>query len=175
MSSAQISDHGVVVVNKVGRVDVWTARGWAIGLMILGLFMAACGEGASAGSRRVSTPGAGSCAFSFTNENLAMRAWAFDGTITSIGTLRDSRLGEVSSATFTVNKWFRGGSDRAVTIQFEFPSSEGYGVSPEVGKRFLVSGESRWGGEPLSDPIAWGCGFTREWTESESQSWTSVF
>lgn len=104
-----------------------------------------------------------------------MRAWAFDGTITSIGTVRDSRLGDVSSATFTINNWYRGGTSRTVTVQYEFPSSEDYGVRPEVGERLLVSGESRWGGEPLSDPIAWGCGFTREWTESESQSWTSVF
>jgi hypothetical protein len=40
-----------------------------------------------------------------------------------------------------------------------------------MGSRLLVSGEPRWGGTPLEDPIAWGCGFTRYYDSGTAKSW----
>jgi hypothetical protein len=40
-------------------------------------------------------------------------------------------------------------------------------VSP--GQRLLVSGEPRWGGEPLDDAIAWECGFTTSFTDAAAE------
>jgi hypothetical protein len=157
----------------VRHVMATTRRHWLTGFALVALVVAGCGD--SAAEEPTRTPSDGSCAFSFNHENLAMRAWAFDGTIKTLGTVRDARLGDVPGATFTVNRWYRGGSNPTVTVQFEFPTGESYGIRSGVGKRLLVSGEARWGGEPLDNPVAWGCGFTREWTETESQNWATAF
>ena len=45
------------------------------------------------------------------------------------------------------------------------------GTEAELGTRLLVSGEPRWGGDALDEPIAWPCGFTRPWTEEEAAEW----
>lgn len=44
-----------------------------------------------------------------------------------------------------------------------------------AGTRLLVTGEPRWGGAPLDEPVAWGCGFTQAWTTAAAQRWTEVF
>jgi hypothetical protein len=44
----------------------------------------------------------------------------------------------------------------------------------QVGERLLVSGEPRWGGEPLDDAIAWERGFTGPFSEALSREWASA-
>jgi hypothetical protein len=44
-----------------------------------------------------------------------------------------------------------------------------------VGSRLLVSGEPRFGGAALDDPIAWACGFTRWYNEADAQTWEQAF
>ena len=118
--------------------------------------------------------GSPSCAFTYSPSTLAERTWAFDGTLVSSGATEDSHLGQVPSATFAVNHWYRGGSGNQVTVQFEVGAISEYVPNVEVGERLLVAGESRWGGEPLDDPVAWGCGFTQPWAADTATSWTSA-
>jgi hypothetical protein len=139
------------------------------------LLATACGDATESSRVTRAIESSGTCAFAPTDDNLVLRTWAFDGTIHSLGTVRDSQLGEIPSATFTVNRWYKGGADRTVTVQFRFPTGETHGIRSEVGQRLLVSGEPRHGGEPLDDPVAWGCGFTRVWTATESERWVSLF
>ena len=115
-----------------------------------------------------------SCAFSYSPTTLAQRSWAFDGTLVSVGSLDDSHLGAVPSATFSVKQWFRGGSGDRVTVQFQIGRISESGPNVGTGARLLVAGEPRWGGQPLNDPVAWGCGFTQLWTESAAESWADA-
>jgi hypothetical protein len=115
-----------------------------------------------------------SCAFEFSPSTLAERAWAFDGTLVSFGVIEDSNLGQVPSATFAVNHWYRGGSGDQITVQFETGLMSESAPNAAAGARLLVAGESRWGGQPLDDPVAWGCGFTQPWTADAAASWTNA-
>lgn len=66
---------------------------------------------------------------------------------------------------FEVHRWFKGATAPEVGVWIEnlnIESSVG-AVEAEPGTRLLVSGEPRWGGDPLEDPIAWPCGFTQPW------------
>lgn len=47
-------------------------------------------------------------------------------------------------------------------------------MTADVGTRLLVSGEPRWGGEPLEDPLAWTCGFTQPWSEDAAAEWEAA-
>jgi hypothetical protein len=108
------------------------------------------------------------------------RAFSFDGTVSRIGEPYDdsdqARYGG-AAVTFTVNEWFRGGSGRTVTVDMDVPDPGGSGTDDgrtppyAVGSRLLVSGEPRLGGPPLSEPIAWGCGFTRPYTANLADEW----
>ena len=44
----------------------------------------------------------------------------------------------------------------------------------QIGTRLLVSGTPRWGGAPLADPIAWGCGFTRYYSRATAAEWSTA-
>jgi hypothetical protein len=74
-----------------------------------------------------------------------------------------------------VGAGFSGGRGSTVTVDLP-PSRTGLAEASEVGPRYapgsrlLVSGESRWGGAPLTDPIAYTCGFTRPY-DSTATSW----
>lgn len=125
-------------------------------------------------SANVGVVTAASCAFEYDPAALAERAWAFDGTLVSLGTLEDSHLGSVPAATFTVNHWYRGGSGNGVTVQFETGPIAEYVPDTEIGARLPVTGEPRWGGQPLDDPVAWGCGFTQAWTADAAESWANA-
>jgi hypothetical protein len=52
------------------------------------------------------------------------------------------------------------------------PSDPGYAYG--AGSRLLVSGEARWGGSPLEHPIAWGCGFSRNYDPETATTWRDV-
>ena len=120
------------------------------------------------------------CVEVYSPETLANRSFAFDGTVRSIEERTDPKLpageGESSWVTFEVNQWFAGGSADTIGIWMDalnVETSTG-SVSAEVGTRLLVSGEPRWGGEPLEDPLAWTCGFTQEWTEQAAAEWEAA-
>jgi hypothetical protein len=116
-----------------------------------------------------------SCAFGYSAATLAQRSWAFDGTLVSLGTLADSHLGPVASATFSVEHWYRGGHGDNVTVEFEVGSDAEHVQDASPGARLLVAGEPRWGGEPLDEPVAWGCGFSQQWTADAARSWADAF
>ncbi len=115
------------------------------------------------------------CIEQYSPTTLKKRAFAFDGTITSIGPVATNKYDDghldTASVTFTVNEWFIGGTAPTVVVDLMAPTSGGI---PEyeppayaVGTRLLVSGEPRWGGAPLKDAIAWSCGgFTRYYEPS---------
>jgi hypothetical protein len=108
------------------------------------------------------------------------RAFAFDGTVTAIGPARTDREPDSGSVGvgFEVHEWFAGGSSGTVVIDMTRPDIQRVEeMAPEygVGTRMLVSGEPRWGGAPLEDPIAWGCGFTRYYDEATADAWRKAF
>ena len=149
------------------------------------LWVCAC-SGASqgagvTGSTRLPAAGAiqtgtGSCATSFTSATLAARSWAFDGTLTRTATGHDSHLGPIPVATFRVKHWFKGGSAATATVEWDAISTgEGADLGGGRGSRHLVSGEPRWGGKALSDPVAWGCGFTQRWSLDAAHAWKAAF
>ena len=125
---------------------------------------------------------AASCAFSYNDETLSERGFAFDGTVTAIA--------EPSEATdedpyvnveFTINHWFRGDGPSTVTVgMFQPPganSTDGNSSRPQwdVGSRLLISGESQYSAGILIDPVAWFCGFSRTYDEATADSWRDVF
>lgn len=118
---------------------------------------------------------AASCAFEYNDATLAERSWAFDGTLLSISTGQDSKLGSVGTATFIVNHWYKGGAGPEVTIQYEQGPISEFAPAVDAGARLLVTGEPRWGGQPLDDAIAWACGFTQPWTPTAADQWLRVF
>lgn len=99
----------------------------------------------------------------------------------AIGTQGDSGYPlQDTRVTFAVNHWYRGGSQSEVTVDMWAPSQyddeEGeFGASYGIGSRLLVSGEPRWGGEPLDAAVAWSCGFTRYWDEDTDAEWDAIF
>lgn len=123
---------------------------------------------------------AASCAERYSPRAVADRAFAFDGVVVEVGEPTSDRgdggdLG-LAGVTFAVREWFSGGAGSEVTVDMP-PAVEGSsqlsegGPSYETGSRLLVSGEPRWGGKAMSDPIAWGCGFTRYYDPATSESW----
>ena len=138
------------------------------------------------GGRRgeLPTSGAASCVATWTEDRpiAEQRDFAFDGVVTDIGPGRTNRpdSGELGlvSVTFRVQEWFAGGTGPEVAVDMDPPLQEGQGRSGSdddpayaVGSRLLVSGAPRWGGAPLEDPIAWGCGFTRYYDQDTADSW----
>jgi hypothetical protein len=119
---------------------------------------------------------AASCVEEYNPENVATRAFAFDGTVTGIGRHQNDGYVRVS---FAVNQWFQGADRSTVTIDMAPPSSKAYETSVhggpyEVGSRLLVSGQPRWGGHPLKAALAWGCGFTRLYDQATADAWPSA-
>jgi hypothetical protein len=153
-----------------------------------GLLAAGCGGEGEDGSEvedAVAPPAAAaSCVETYSAEALARRAFAFDGTIVSVELREDPTLSDsvgetamVPWVTFDVNRWYKGGSGEQVGIWVEHlgtPTSAG-AIGGEPGARLLVTGEPRWGGEPLEDPIAWPCGFTQPYSEGAAAEWEDAF
>ena len=106
---------------------------------------------------------------------LRQRAFAFDGTVVGIETRVDSKHPdgdqERSWVTFQVHRWFRGGTADEVPIWFD--GRREFGLDPGV--RLLVSGQPRWGGAPLDNPIAWPGAFTRPWDKGTADEWAAAF
>lgn len=151
------------------------------------------GAGTSTGSREPArsgpplpvrtgpVPGDGraSCVEGYDSTTIGHRSFAFDGTVTALGPGTTNRPGtgrlDTVAVTFAVNEWFTGGTGATVTVDLMSPASTGSGNEVplyEQGTRLLVSGEPRWGGDPLQDPIAWSCGgFTRYYEPAVADDW----
>lgn len=124
--------------------------------------------------------GVAECAAEYTPEAIAERAFAFDGTVLSVG--EADRVGEagepVVPVRFVVHTWYHGGDGAMVTVDLPAPLAAGIGGARRgpvyaVGTRLLVSGEVPEG-TPLDLPVAWGCGFTRYHDVATAAAWASV-
>lgn len=118
-----------------------------------------------------------SCVETYSGATIDNRDFAFDGTVVAIGPGATSNSGSgglgTAAVTFRVNEWFKGGSDDTVTVDMGASTSSAKHQAPayEEGTRLLVSGEPRWGGEPLNEAIAWSCGFTRYYEPAVADEW----
>ncbi|WP_161965218.1 hypothetical protein [Ornithinimicrobium cerasi] len=121
--------------------------------------------------------GAAACVESYSLDTLQNRGFAFDGIVVRLGPSVTDRGDDgdlnLVGVTFQVREWFDGGDADEVTVDLQVV---GEGTAEEdlpfrVGTRLLVSGEARWGGEPMDSPIAWGCGFTRYYDEETAKAW----
>ena len=142
---------------------------------------AEAGDGATA-QGTVPFGGVESCVEGYSPAAVAGRAFAFDGTVTAIGSSISNRAGaqlDLVAVTFRVNKWFRGGTGGAVTVDWYPPAQRNSATDSSlgsygVGTRLLVSGEPRWGGAALDAPIAWTCGFTRYYDPQTAAEWAKA-
>jgi hypothetical protein len=99
------------------------------------------------------------CVESYDLNTLANREVAFDGTLASM---------DGDQVTFTVNRWFTGGSGDEATFNangLTGITSLG-GPSLEPGQRYLVSG---------SGGFVWACGFTMTYDTGIAGQWATVF
>ena len=107
--------------------------------------------------------------------------FAFDGIVLAIespGLSNRPGFGwlDLVSVTLRVGEWFAGGAGPEAKVDMDPPMApqggrSGGDLSYAVGSRLLVSGRPRWGGAPLEQPIAWGCGFTRYYDRETAVSW----
>ncbi len=83
------------------------------------------------------------------------------------------------AVTFQVHEWFKGGDANSAVVDMTQPSTTAKGIdetvpSYQVGTRLLVSGMPRWGGAPLDEAIARGCGFTRYYGPERAAEWAAA-
>lgn len=124
---------------------------------------------------------AASCVSIYTPAELMKRAFAFDGTVLKV--VRDL-AGPMPSylVTLQVHEWFMPteGALRLTVRTYNPPEGSGEQVSTDfpdyaVGSRLLITGEPLWGGtNPLKNPIAWGCGFSRPFSTVDAATWRKV-
>jgi hypothetical protein len=101
--------------------------------------------------------GVGIC-IAFSVEELAMRDFAIDGTVTAV---------DGDQVTFAVNESFIGDLSGSVTLtapETSQTSLEG-GIELVQGERYLVSGDEN---------TVWGCGFTQAYSESAAAEWATA-
>jgi hypothetical protein len=112
-------------------------------------------------------------------ERMPAPTFAFDGTVAGIGAQppADPVTGPAVHVpvTFTVNRWFRGGSGERVTVAMSPPAPGSSSVVDEhgpgytIGSRLLVSGSD--GSEDPGSKVAWPCGFTLWYNRADAQAW----
>jgi len=125
-----------------------------------------------------------SCVTGYTLDHLAERGFAFDGTVVAIeppaiaGTLPGGELDPLPfvNATFEVHEWFKAGDSTITTMTVAMPPPDDTSAPNGaawwgVGSRLLVTGESRWGTDPLDGPVAWMCGFSRTYDPATANAW----
>lgn len=123
--------------------------------------------------------GANQCAEAYSPNQVKKRRFAFDGTVTRVSPQTSAGVGHpaYSAVTFTVHRWYSGGTAEQFTVDMLPPQAVSSVNSPtyRVGLRLLVSGEDRWGDTALTKPVAWPCGFTRHHTEADVRAWGKAF
>ena len=136
------------------------------------------------GDRRGELPvsGSASCIEVWTSMRpiVDQAVFAFDGIVLAIespGLSNRPGFGWLNlvSVTFRVGEWFAGGAGPEAVVDMDPPMGphrrpDG-DLSYALGSRLLVSGAPRWGGAPLEQPIAWGCGFTRYYDRETALHW----
>lgn len=127
--------------------------------------------------------GAADCVESYTPDAVRGRAFAFDGVVMEAGPSVSDRGDEgdlgLPGVTFEVQEWFSGGQADTVTVDMQIPVTDSMdpsdpGYTYGIGSRLLISGEARWGGSPLDDPIAWSCGFSRYYDPDTATAWRAA-
>lgn len=126
--------------------------------------------------------GGADCVETYSPAAMAGVAFAFDGTVTAIGPARGNGPGgpfPLVDVTFHVGKWFRGGANDTVTVDWYRPHQGNSNTDPSlasygVGGRLLVSGGPRGSAAPAGVPIAWTCGFTRYYDSRTAAVWASA-
>ena len=106
-------------------------------------------------------PSSASCVEVYDLTTLARRQVAFDGTVAEV---------EGDNVTFTVGRWYRGGTAPSVTLQgaavLSGLTSAGSSTGLAPGTRLLVAGD---GG------FAWACGFTQPFDPAVAAEWERAF
>lgn len=106
-----------------------------------------------------------SCAYSYSPQEVARRAYALDGTVIRIGPTHPAAGGlPAVRVTFHVNQWFHGGSGDSVAVEISSSWEDGPPAF-QVGTRLLVSG---------APGHAWGCGFTRYYDPATATGWADA-
>lgn len=130
-------------------------------------------------SRPLGQNAATSCVDDYDLTTLVDRAFAFDGTVTTIGenTSPADDPDLYIDLTFDVHEWFAGDGPRSVTVEMFSPGvrTSVETADYEIGSRLLISGEPRWGGTPLESPVVWMCGFSRTYDSSTAANWRQAF
>jgi hypothetical protein len=114
----------------------------------------------------VSSDGLGSCAERFSEETLADRAFAFDGTVEAISD--PPAMDAPYLVEFRVARWFAGGPGDTVTLRtYDVSGTSLVGeVGLAVGDRILASGE---------DDFLWGCGFSSSYSQEMARTFERAF
>lgn len=149
----------------------------------VGCWRQATPGGSPEGEGQPAEPVATRCVEEYSPDTLRNRAFAFDGTVVSIDLRQDPQLeveeeddSRVPWVSFSVHRWYRGGSGDEVGVWIEnlnIETSAGT-ITAEPGTRLLVAGEPRWGGAPLDDAIAWPCGFTQPYMPEVAAEWEAA-
>lgn len=128
--------------------------------------------------------GAMSCVSEYNLSRLAVRSFAFEGTVTSIAGSSDGpQAGAILSVTFDVAEWFKGGSGQTVEVLIDAPASEPSTAETDladskqwgVGSRLLITGDRINPSDPASSLRAWMCGFSRTYDTATADQWRSAF
>ena len=135
-------------------------------------------------SMPLASPSQVSCVTDYTLEQLSERGFAFDGTVVSVeapagpGTVPAAELDSlpIINATLEVHEWFKAGDSNITSITVAMPPPDDTSELNDptwwgVGSRLLVTGESRWGTDPLDGPVAWMCGFSRTYDPATADAW----
>jgi hypothetical protein len=162
-----------ITAQPAGGGAVWrrptVLAGGAVAVAVLGaITTAAILRGGGGGTQVAPDPTAGTvdpggfagmCAEMYSPEGLVRREWAFDGTVTSID-------GYV--ATFEVHNWFKGGGGDSFAAEagpLLGTTSVGDDTVLAVGERYLVSGD---------ETFAWGCGFSKPYSDDLAAEWKEL-
>lgn len=152
-------------------------RTLALGLAAWLLLSACTGDSdpiQPATSVELARSGTNDCVERYGLDTLRNRAFAFDGIVKVIEPATNSDPEDVSypQVTLEVGEWFRASGPDVVTVSMNLPWETRDGTPDySVGSRLLLSGEARWGGDPLDEPIVWSCGFSRTYDVDTATAW----
>lgn len=171
---------GAAVITAVGVV-AFQLQGPSVGTDPSPLARPSTSPSASPSDERrgeVAANSTSSCVEQYSPAAVATRAFAFDGTVTSIdedARQTDTSLGGADSweVTFEVHEWFSGGDAQSVVVSLfrPIPSSDERPAGYEEGTRLLVSGEDSVAGASY---LAWTCGFTRYFDSETADQWRAA-
>jgi predicted small secreted protein len=178
-AAAPLRDFAATNADALARIDTE----WALRRGTSGPHTTAAPAGRAPGNP-VPDMNAASCAESYSPARVAERAFAFDGTITTIGPGRTRKrpatgVSSRRAVTFHVNVWFTGGTDDTAVVDMTQPTllpSQQERMLPTyaVGTRLLVTGEPDSPGPTMHEAVAWGCGFTHYYSPDTASQWAKA-